>query len=115
MSNGASQCFSTIFIITVCFFNLLRLPELQIRGALRIIQRYFFLFLKENICCDTSLEPSRRDGSNDGSQYMFLWRNTANYPLNISITPSYLKHCIRLFPDRGILMSIYFPLGADLY
>ena len=39
VSNGASQCFSTIFIITVCFFNLLRLPELQIRGALRIIQR----------------------------------------------------------------------------
>ena len=48
--------------------------ELHIRGILRIIQRYFFLFLKENICCDTSLEPSQRDGSNDGSQNMFSWR-----------------------------------------
>ena len=27
-----------------------------------------------------SLEPSWRDGSNDGSQNMFLWRNVANYP-----------------------------------
>ena len=36
-----------------------------------IIQRYFFLFLKENLCCDPSLEPSRRDGSNDGSLNMF--------------------------------------------
>ena len=40
----------------------------------------FFLFLNENICCDPSLEPSRRDGSNDGSQNMFLWKNMANYP-----------------------------------
>ena len=47
---------------------------------MRIIQRFFFLFLTENICCDPSLEPSRRDGSNDVSQNMFLWRNMANYP-----------------------------------
>ena len=33
--------------------------------------KIFFLFLKENICCDPSLEPSRRDGSNDGSQDTF--------------------------------------------
>ena len=30
---------------------------------MRIIQRQFFLFLNKNICCDPSLEPSRRDGS----------------------------------------------------
>ena len=36
------------------------------------IQRQFFLFLNKNICCDPSLEPSQRDGSNDGSQNMFL-------------------------------------------
>ena len=47
---------------------------------MRIIQRLYFLFLNENICCDPSLEPSQRDGSNDGSQTMFLWRNMANYP-----------------------------------
>ena len=31
----------------------------------------FFLFLNENVCCDPSLEPSRRDGSNGGSQHTF--------------------------------------------
>ena len=36
-------------------------------GVLRIIQRYFFLFLHENISCDPSLEPSQREGSNGGS------------------------------------------------
>ena len=38
-----------------------------------------FLFLKENIFCDPSLEPSRY-GSNNGSQNMFLGRQTDNYP-----------------------------------
>ena len=45
--------------------------EHQIKRALRIIQRYFSLFRKENVCCDPSLEPSRREGSNDGSQHTF--------------------------------------------
>ena len=31
----------------------------------------FFLFLKENIRCDPSLEPSRRDGSNNRSHHTF--------------------------------------------
>ena len=34
----------------------------------------FFLFLTEIICCDPSYEPSRRDGSDEGSQHMFLCR-----------------------------------------
>ena len=42
------------------------------KGVLRIIQDNFFLFFNENICCDPSLEPSRRDGSNDGSRNIFL-------------------------------------------
>ena len=49
-------------------------------GVLTIIQRQVFLFLNENICCDPSLEPSQRDGSNDGSQNMFLWSKVAYYP-----------------------------------
>ena len=56
----------------------------------------FFFFLNENICCDPTLEPSRWDGSNGGSQNMFLWRNIANYPLIIPVIPSYLEHCTRL-------------------
>ena len=31
------------------------------------------------ICFDPSLEPSHRDGSNDGSQRMFSLRNKKNY------------------------------------
>ena len=45
-----------------------------------------FLFLKENIYCDPSLEPSRRDGSNDGSQICFhgkIWINIPNVPILI--------------------------------
>ena len=29
----------------------------------------------QNIFCDPALEPSHRDGSNEGSQHMFLMRN----------------------------------------
>ena len=32
------------------------------------------------VYCDPSLESSQSDGSNDGSQNLFLWRNMANYP-----------------------------------
>ena len=47
----------------------------------------FFLFLTENICCDPSLEPSLRNGSNDGSRhkspnqpcYLFLSGALSNY------------------------------------
>ena len=33
-----------------------------------------FLFINENICCDPLLEPSLRDGFNEGSQCVFLVR-----------------------------------------
>ena len=33
--------------------------------------KIIFFFLNENICCDLSLESSRRDDSNEGSQHMF--------------------------------------------
>ena len=42
-------------------------------GVGGINQKKKFLFLNENICCDPSLEPSQRDGFNEGPQYMFLW------------------------------------------
>ena len=51
-----------------------------------IIQRRFSLFLNKNICCDPSLEPSHRDGSNGGSQNMFLWRNMVIIP-KLSLLP----------------------------
>ena len=39
----------------------------------RKILRFFFLFLKEYVCCDPSLELSWRDRSNDGvTMYVFI-------------------------------------------
>ena len=48
---------------------------------MRIFQRRFFFFFDKNIRCDPSLELSRRDGANDGSHNMFLWRNRLIIPL----------------------------------
>ena len=41
------------------------------------------------IFCDPLLEPSCQDGSNEGSQHMFSWRNKKNYLWIILNTPSY--------------------------
>ena len=54
--------------------------ELQIRRGTENNSKIIFLFLTENKCCDPSLEPFRRDGSNGGSQNMFLCRDMADYP-----------------------------------
>ena len=48
-------------------FISITLSELQIRGSIEDNSKIIFLFVKENICCDHSLEPSRQDSSNDGS------------------------------------------------
>ena len=45
--------------------------ERQIRGGIDENSKIIFLFLNENLCCDPSSEPSRRDGSNDGPEFMF--------------------------------------------
>ena len=37
--------------------------------------------------------PAQRHSSNDGSQNIFIWRTMANYPLIITVTPSYVEHC----------------------
>ena len=44
--------------------------EIQIKGGLRIIiDNIYYLSMKT--CYDPSLEPSRREGSNDRSQHIF--------------------------------------------
>ena len=53
--------------------------ELQIRRSNGDNSKIIFLISQRKICCDPSLEPSRQDGSNDGSQNMFIWRNMENY------------------------------------
>ena len=44
-----------------------------------IIRDNILLILHKNIGCDPSSEPSRRDGSDEGSQHMVLMRNKKNY------------------------------------
>ena len=51
---------------------------LQIRSGNRDNLGIISHFLHKYILCDPSLEPSRRDGSNEGSQYMFSMRNKKN-------------------------------------
>ena len=57
--------------LILCFSCPLGKAEHQIGGGIEDNSKIFFLFLNENICCDPSLEPFQRDGSNDGSQIMF--------------------------------------------
>ena len=66
-------------------------------GVGGINQKKKFLFLNENICCDPSLEPSQRDGFNEGPQYMFLWgkknwklsKNCPHYSLLSGVQSTY--------------------------
>ena len=45
-----------------------------------IPMRDIFSYLSlETICCDASSEPSHRDGSDKGSQHMFLCRTDRKY------------------------------------
>ena len=50
------------------------------RGYLMILEGYFFLFFIETLCCDSSSEPSRRDGSDEGSQLCFYAELTKGIP-----------------------------------
>ena len=52
--------------------HLLLLTSIALDEYLMITEGSFFLFLIENICCSPSSEPSRRYGSDEGSQHVFL-------------------------------------------
>ena len=52
---------------------------LQIRRDKRDNLGMIFHIAFLNICGDPSLEPSRRDGCNEGSQHMFSLGNKKNY------------------------------------
>ena len=54
---------------------------------------HFPVILHKNICCDPSLEPSWQDGSNEGSQCLFLLSNEPNNLKIILKIPHYLELC----------------------
>ena len=60
-----------------------------------------FLIVPQKIHCDPSLESSRPDGSNEGSQCMFLLRNKKNYLGIIVNTLSYLELCYAFHKPKG--------------
>ena len=46
---------------------------------------------------------------------MFLWRNVANYPRIIPVTPTYLELCSGIsFAEKGDHISTYFVFGSHL-
>ena len=57
---------------------MLRYTVLQIRRGERANLGTISHILHKNILCDSSLEPSHRDGSDEGSQHMFSLRNEKN-------------------------------------
>ena len=78
MAAAAGSRMTTTTKIGSCFSVICPLGHftvLQIRKGNRDNLGIIFIFLHKNIFCDSSLEPSHQDGSNEGSQLMFLLRN----------------------------------------
>ena len=67
------------------------------------------MFLYKSIFCDPSLEPSRRDSSNEGSQHMFTLRNKKNLSLNYSQYP--LSYGVLVFTPHLCIVSCYISHG----
>ena len=74
-------------VAVVTFYNAAAQPKVSQVASIKLCTKYshyiavlqvrraagfFFYYFQENICSDTSLEPSHSDGSNEGSQYMFV-------------------------------------------
>ena len=53
--------------------------ELQVRQSIRDNLEVISHISQNKIFCDASVEPSHRDGSDEGSQHMFSLRNKKNY------------------------------------
>ena len=53
---------------------------LEVRRGERDILEIIFLLIQRKHICDPSLEPSRQDGSNEGSQHMYSWKNKETDP-----------------------------------
>ena len=56
------------FIITFC-------QSSRLEGVFGDNKGSFLLILHKTICCNPSSEPSRRDGSDEGSHHMISMRN----------------------------------------
>ena len=75
------------------------------RDNFGIIIYYLYFFIK--IFCDPSLEPSRRHGSNAGSQHMFLLRNKKKKCLSIAIAVRKIIFELSLIPLLSGALSLH--------
>ena len=64
-----------------------------------VLMRSHNIFFKDIICCDPSLEPSPRDGSNEGSQHMLSLRNIIKLSPNYPSYPTYQEHHLKKYMD----------------
>ena len=60
------------------YLNILKISPSKTESFLIKILIFFFIFFAQNIDCGYSLEPPRRDGSNEYPQSMILSRNKTN-------------------------------------
>ena len=65
-----------------------------------ITKGYFFLFLIATICCDPLSEPPHRDGSDEGSQYMYL-------DTKLTKLIHYYHQIILLILSSGLLCTVF--------
>ena len=66
-----------------------------------------FLFLIETISCDPSSEPSNQDGSDEGSQYMFLCRINK---FSLIITKySLISYALSMYVGTPLYFSVIIP------
>ena len=73
------------------------------------MNNYPYLCIK--IQCEPSLEPSQRDGSDEGLQCMFSLRNKKRYRRIIHFTPFYLElRHIRMINDDTVSCAYSFPV-----
>ena len=61
-----------------------QVSKLQIMRGFEDNYKIAFLFFNENICCDPSIGPSRRDGSNEVTDVMVKYEKLS---LNYSCFP----------------------------
>ena len=75
-----------------------------------------FLFLDKNICCEYSLEASRRGASNEHRQHMFLSRNKKTYKYFLaekSALSRAMDNCNCVLESRHCLFQISSSLGSS--
>ena len=63
------------------------MSDLQIKRGFKDNSKIFFFSPADNICCDPTLETSRRDSYNEGSQHMFFYEEILKTIPKLAVYP----------------------------